>query len=254
MVDRGLSFRDTEELLIRIGDAAEHIVVVGGQAVNFWAGFYEDRVEELRAAAPFTSKDVDVCGGSQELELVARKLGGTGRLAGFDDQPPQVGTITFKDSHGETRVIDVMTNLTGVTHEDIVSTSVRIDYERDTGAPLVFQVMHPVLVLESRAHNVVASEKYRGAHGIGQLRASVHCAREFLNDLIVTDPKKTLKWNERIFGFSLGDVAKCVAATYAIETFDALARGPGLAPLFYSKRYPQMCARVDRARRGAKKA
>ena len=249
MPDQGLSFFDTEELLTRLGDAAEHIVVVGGQAVNFWARLYEDRVEELRAAAPFTSKDVDFCAGSRELEIMAKRLDGTPRQAGFDNHPPQVGTITYRDRDGVTRIIDVMTSLTGLDHADVCETSVPVDYTTDAGVRLVFRVMHPVLVLESRACNVLASTKYQTPHGLGQLKASVHCAREFLKDLCATEPKKTLKWNERIFRFRIGAVGKQIAATYKIETFEAIALHPTLPKGFHEKRYPQMKEIVDALRR-----
>jgi hypothetical protein len=242
--NQGLSFHDTEALLVRLGETATRIVVVGGQAVNFWASYYEDRVAELKAAGPFTSKDVDVCAGSRDLETMAQRLGGTARMAGFDDHPPQVGTITFVDGQGTTRVIDVMTALTGLKSKDVHDTSVLIDYTTDVGVQLAFRVMHPVLVLESRAHNVLASAKYQTSHGIGQLRASVHCAREFLKDLSAKDPKKTLKWNERVFRFRIGDVGKQIATTYGIDSFDAIACGPELPQLFHDRRYPQMQAIV----------
>jgi hypothetical protein len=51
----------------------EPVLLVGGQAVNLWALYYEARTIEL---APFVSRDVDVLGGRETLEALG-KLAGT---------------------------------------------------------------------------------------------------------------------------------------------------------------------------------
>lgn len=243
----GLGFSDVEALLVKLADAAGSVVLVGGQAVNVWAEQYGDRVEELQASGPFTSKDIDFCGYRQDVERIAAKLGGTARIAGFDDHTPQVGTVTF-DLRGVTRTIDIMANLTGLESEDVFKTSIPFQFLPEGGEPIEVPVMHPVLVLESRAHNVIASEKYRTAHGLGQLRASFYCAREFLKTLCNEDVKKTLKWNERVFRFRKSTTGKRVATEYGVDAFDALCIDARLPPAFLEKRYPQMQGEVAKLR------
>ena len=68
---------------------------MGGQAVNFWASYYEHRVRELAIEAPFTSKDIDFCGDERTVRTCAERLGGKARVATFDDATPNSGTVVF---------------------------------------------------------------------------------------------------------------------------------------------------------------
>jgi hypothetical protein len=45
----------------------EPVLLVGGQAVNLWALYYESRTIEL---APFVSRDVDVLGDRETLKVL----------------------------------------------------------------------------------------------------------------------------------------------------------------------------------------
>jgi hypothetical protein len=47
--------QQTAQVLARLADLKHEIVLVGGQAVNFWANYYEKRVPELADGAPYTS-------------------------------------------------------------------------------------------------------------------------------------------------------------------------------------------------------
>ncbi len=75
-------------------------MLVGGQAVNFWASFYQGRVPALAREAPFTSKDIDFCGDERAVRDCAERLGGTPRVATFDDATPNTGTVVFIDGAG----------------------------------------------------------------------------------------------------------------------------------------------------------
>ena len=45
------------------------MVLVGGQAINVWANLYLPRIEALRTAGPFTSKDVDFLGDKPAVKV-----------------------------------------------------------------------------------------------------------------------------------------------------------------------------------------
>jgi hypothetical protein len=68
------AYRQVEPLLRRLGDAK--LVLVGGQAVNFWAEVYAPRVSEIAANAPYTSKDIDFCGDRSAVTDCANRIGG----------------------------------------------------------------------------------------------------------------------------------------------------------------------------------
>jgi len=61
----------------------EPVLLVGGQAVNLWALYYEARTADL---APFVSRDVDVLGDRATLEALG-KLAGT-KPQFFPVKPP----------------------------------------------------------------------------------------------------------------------------------------------------------------------
>lgn len=55
------SISDADALLELIySSPSGHIVIVGGQAVNFWADRYTPDEPELLAFLPFTSRDLDL--------------------------------------------------------------------------------------------------------------------------------------------------------------------------------------------------
>ncbi len=80
-------------------------LLVGGQAVNLWALYYEDRTRDL---APFVSRDADVLGDRSTLELL-------GELAGTKPQffplkrPPSASSLQL----GEFR-LEFLEGLLGV--------------------------------------------------------------------------------------------------------------------------------------------
>jgi hypothetical protein len=93
-------------------------------------------------------------------------------------------------------------------------TAIAVDILDDAGEAtgVRFHVMHPVLSLESRVHNVAGlADAYDTTRGRTQLRASVVCAYEFMKDVLdggfeFHDPQRTvLKLNERIFRFCMHD-------------------------------------------------
>jgi hypothetical protein len=49
-------------------------VLVGGQAVNYWAERYLGEEPELRKLVPFTSGDIDFLGHRDDVQHIARQL------------------------------------------------------------------------------------------------------------------------------------------------------------------------------------
>ena len=50
----------------------EPVLLVGGQAINLWALYYDDRTQQL---APFVSRDVDNLDDRQTLTVLANTIG-----------------------------------------------------------------------------------------------------------------------------------------------------------------------------------
>lgn len=68
-------------LLDKLRPAASDIVLIGGQALNFWAERYSS-APELARGAPYTSKDIDFYGQQEHVTRCAQVLGGEAVLYG----------------------------------------------------------------------------------------------------------------------------------------------------------------------------
>jgi hypothetical protein len=92
------------------------VLLVGGQAVNLWALYYEARIVEL---APFVSRDVDVLGDRDTLKALG-KLAGT-KPQFFPIRPPtnEVGVVIAKDGSGQPLLIEVLRYVHGVSNEEL---------------------------------------------------------------------------------------------------------------------------------------
>ena len=71
------SVSDADALLELIySEPTGRIVIVGGQAVNFWADRYAADKSELLAYRPFTSRDLDLLGSMANAYRLASKTRG----------------------------------------------------------------------------------------------------------------------------------------------------------------------------------
>jgi hypothetical protein len=124
----------------------EPVLLVGGQAVNLWAMYYETRTAAL---APFVSRDVDVLGDRQTLEALG-KLAGTNPQF-FPVRPPtnEIGVVIAKDHNGRPLLIEVLRSVHGVSNEELREPV----YTLAVGDTHV-QVPGPIALLQAKLANV----------------------------------------------------------------------------------------------------
>jgi len=240
-----LAFADVKAILTKLERIADSVVLVGGQAVNFWAEFYAARVPAIEREAPFTSKDIDFCGDVRAVRVCAERLGGTSRIATMDDHTPNTGVVTFLDGDGVERTIDFLDAPLGLRAKEVHRLAIPAEILDSTGKPTgpPFRIMHPVQVMESRVHNVMKLPGYDSPAALKQLRLSVICAREFIRDMVASDRVRVaLTLNERIFTFCLKDRdGRVVDAKHGLDPFAAVAADDDRLPArFRETRYPQM--------------
>ncbi|WP_404369215.1 hypothetical protein ACIHQR_06145 [Corallococcus coralloides] len=253
-----LGYIDIKPILARLGDlATSKLVLVGGQAVNFWVDYYrrQGRLVGLGDEAPLTSKDIDFCADREDVARCAVRLNGKYRLPTIDDHTPSVGLVTFLDDQGIERVIDFIDSPYGLKAAEVHRTAQQIDLfdgeDQPTGES--FLVMHPVWCMKSRVSNTMELPGYATPHALRQLRASVACAREFLFDLLEAgEYRAVFKLNEQIFSFChWTDAGRMVQLVHGVDPFDAVVVDPRLPESFLQHRYPQMVdwlkARRERA-------
>ena len=124
----------------------EPVLLVGGQAVNLWALYYQSHTAEL---APFVSRDVDVLGDRVTLTALGQVAGAKPQF--FPVKPPtnEVGVVIAKDPHGLPLLIDVLRYVHGVSNEQLREPV----YTVALGEVQV-QVPSPIVLLQAKIANV----------------------------------------------------------------------------------------------------
>jgi hypothetical protein len=237
-------------VLRKLANLEHPIVLVGGQAVNFWADFYEREAPGLADQAPFMSKDIDFLGSADAVRECAKRLGGTAKLATLDDMnTPSTGVVLFVDENNHTRQIDFLGSVAGLADAEVIETAAPAMLDDEQGAPIAsFLVMNPVLCLKSRAYNVAHLPGYQTTHAKNQLRAAILCAKQFATDLLASDPRETLACNEVFLDLARYGAGIEAFAAHGIDVLEALVLAPGMPEKFYSQRLPRARAAIERAR------
>lgn len=240
-----LSFEDTIQVLERL-DGENGLVLIGGQALNYWCDRYKVGVPELQDHGPFTSKDVDLQGDRGMASRCAALLGGQYVSYNRRDAPLMLGVVNYTNANGVEHAIDFLASAAGLKPDEIFNFSIPVEVDCVNGKALEFRVMHPVHCLESRVYNVVElASKYSTEHGIRQLKASILCAREFIRELSAYDARAACNLNERVFRFASDGYATRLHTLHGVEVFDAVACVDALPEKFQTIRYPQMQAQVS---------
>ena len=240
-------------------------VLVGGQAVAFWAELYLDqhRLPELvRETGIYVSRDVDFLGGRREAEVCAQALNGKvyAQDRPWDSLPVSAAQVQFVDSAAHERVVDFLINVCGIPRaEEVRDCAVAFDVE-DASAPLY--VMDPVTCLRTRLANIRALGR-TDAKSLRQARLSIWIAREWLVDRAdpaVGSTRDALRRIESVFRYAWRhDDAQHAALHHGIEAFGAIVPHEALPERFRAQRYPQVeqivataRARLSAARRGGR--
>jgi hypothetical protein len=163
----------------------------------------------------------------------------------MDDHTPSTGVVTFLDDQGVERTIDFLDAPLGLRAEAVDKLAIPAEILDAAGKStgILFRIMHPVQVMESRVHNAMTLPGYDSPAALKQLRLSVACAREFIRDMIDSSRiRVALTLNERVFTFCLKDRdGRTVDAKHGVDPFDAVVGDDDRLPNRFRKtRYPQM--------------
>lgn len=244
-----LSPAETRNVLRKLGDLTNQIVLIGGQSLAFWAERYANRIG---VTEPVNSFDIDFASGELEsVNTCARLLHGTPRFPEPFSPTPNFGVVTFFDSAGIEREIDFVDPF-GLDYAEVHEMAIGVEVPEESGVTS-FLVMHPVHCLESRTHNVSGLPGYQTKLGFAQLRASVLCAREYLRDRLdegdAPAVRAVLDLNERIYRFAWGNMhALAVFRDHGIDVFEGVLIDERLPKAFHEERLPRMRAALARKR------
>ncbi|MBX3751909.1 MAG: hypothetical protein KF897_17660 [Opitutaceae bacterium] len=226
--------------------APEPLLLVGGQAVNLWALYYEDRVRDL---APFVSRDTDVLGDRATLELLGKLAGA--RPQYFPLKPPsnEVGVVIAHDAEGEPLLIEVLRYVRGASNEEIRETT----YRFALGEPAVqVKAPGPIALLQAKVANL-AEIKQTGRQDGRHVVILARIMPAYLEDLCTSatagrmDERKLLKLLEKLLAIITSPTGR---KTWSDLRLDPWALFDGLRPdalprlqSFLSQRLPRALPR-----------
>jgi hypothetical protein len=169
--------------LLRVFDEREaEALIVGGQAVNFWAEVFEAEEPELQKYRPFTSADLDL----HRPDLSARRLlrARAGNVEAERDPFGKAFTIvshTFliRGKEGRVLAVDDLKTVPGLQPNEVKKGTLVVEF---SGVRL--RVLNPIACLKAKLHNLAAIDQ-RGRQDEKHVRILIPCTRAFLRRLVV---------------------------------------------------------------------
>jgi hypothetical protein len=148
------------DAVIKIAHAFEQddeSFVIGGQATNLWAWYFQNKSAALKLAGPFTSQDIDYFGSRSVARNVADRLGGKLYVPGPDDHTPNTAKVVATID-GRTVEIDFMGGLLGIVRRELQSSVSELSVPGTIDgkvAQVIIRVLHPLLCFKSRVINML---------------------------------------------------------------------------------------------------
>lgn len=172
----GFSLQQFSEVF-KIRDAiGQPYLLIGGQAVNYWAEHYLHADPRLEKLKPFTSEDIDFKGGSEDVQRIARQLE---LPAGY---PPKAqltalaGIIPFQIGDLKSN-IEIVRRIPGVSGS-VDALAIQAEWNGKT-----IRVLDPISLLACKLE-LVATVSQKNRQDVAHLKILVPCVRAFLNEFL----------------------------------------------------------------------
>lgn len=250
---RRLSIRDVRAVLRKVPDPSA-IVLVGGQALNFWAEALDIAGENSQEPyGPALSGDIDFLGPPAAALSFGEATGGRVKIPGFDDaNSPNTGLVTL-DLDGEEHLIDFLGALKGFSHSEMQQvrrSAIPVGLIAEDQPPLL--VMHPMHCLQSQLENVYGQDLNRraepgGGRYIGRIRLAVEACRRITDRYLAEgDPRSALKVAEKVHALSLSPAGLRARLEDDVRIDDGISSSPVMPKDFREKRRPQFRRILER--------
>jgi len=152
-------------------------VIIGGQAVGYWAETYLDQEPGLAQWLPFASKDIDFQGDRDDVLRIAKVLGVRAQLPGSRDMTALAGIIPFKISALRTS-IEVVRSFPGMPKKNLQEWALTAN----RGGKEI-RVLDPLSLLDSKLHLALNVDQ-RERRDVEHLRIMLLCVRAFLRETL----------------------------------------------------------------------
>jgi hypothetical protein len=222
-----------------------HGLLVGGQALAFWADYLQ--VKRPASLVSGVTADADFIGDSALAKSLGKHLGWETWIPTIDDSTPQTGKVTHRLKNGAVKQVDFLSGVAGLTTKDLARRAVDMD------VPGIghLRVIHPIDVLDSRIQNLHLLPEKRTDNGIAQARLAVDVARAFIwQEIDARGERVGLNFLERVAEIA-GDIAAVrVYLLYGIDPLEAIPlEGFRTTSALHKVRWPQIVADIDKKRK-----
>jgi hypothetical protein len=136
----GFSLQQFSEVLKIRDETGRPYLLIGGQAVNYWAERYLAVEPQLESLRPFTSEDIDFKGGSADVQRIARQLELTPGYPAKVEMTALAGVIPMQIG-GLKSNIEVVRRIPGVSGS-VDALAVQTEWNRKT-----IRVLDPISLL-----------------------------------------------------------------------------------------------------------
>ena len=215
-------------------------VLIGGQAVNYWAATVADP-DRLVNLQPMTSRDLDFFGGPSEARRLADRLGIDGRFNDGLDPSPNAAVLTATLEDGRRIVIDVLTTSLGVSGSELLATATTV---KAVGADV--RVIHPMLLLESKL-TCLRQLPQRERQDEKHIRILKHVLADQMSHLL-DQPRSLFRTVERYFRLLTTPTGRH-ATSRGVDLWGAVPlasmRDDARYAVFFENRLPQMLRELD---------
>ena len=218
-----------EYVLEALESVGQRAVLVGGQAVAWWAEYYgvQGRLPAIdQPTAMYVSKDTDFAARSLEprelrpmVREVAGRLGGVAHFK-FPFNSLVVASVTYTDDEEDERSVEFLRGVHGVRRRAFVLDEA-VGFEATDELPS-FYVMHPVMLLETRVANVVELEGYQTDTCILQARIARDVLHEWHVDQLVDGWVEAKRGIERTLKLAEHTRGITIAAEYEVDVLSAI--------------------------------
>jgi hypothetical protein len=237
-----LTLEEVDKILSVCGSQA---LLVGGQALAFWAARYG--IKPVGALSTNVTSDVDFVGSAQVAEKLGKALNWNIWLPKMEDATPQTAKVSTSIRGGGVKQVDFLRTIVGLDTDWIQARAV----EATLPSGAMIRILHPLDVLESRLRNLQILPSKRDGAGIAQAELAIAVARKFLESLIESgeDTRTILDAVERVLQIALDKPLANVAADFGLNPLISVPWSKVDVPDFQAKRWPQVLAAAAELRR-----
>ncbi len=169
-----LSPAEAAQLIARLhaDGALDGTIVVGGQAIQYWAGYFG-----IRPRLASITRDVDLFGTRQQAQRAAAQLAlpHTLYVADMDRATPNSAQLEVRlAGHAQPVVIDFLVSIAGLNSPAMLRRAATVEI-----GGVQVRVLHPLDCLASKLFNLKHFEEKRNAEGVEQGRLAIEIAKAF---------------------------------------------------------------------------